>query len=239
MEESQTLTDHLTELRTRLIRVAWIFLLGFIACYGFSEQIFDILRKPIAPYLPSGGLAFTGVIDKFMAHLKVSFMAGIILTCPLWLYQLWLFIAPGLYSKEKKYGIFFILSGMFFFGMGVAFSYFIVFPAAFKFLLNFGGSVDAPMITITEYLNFVVKCFLGFGITFETPVVLTFLGMMGVITPDMLRKNRRWAMLALSLVAATVTPPDAISMLALLIPLGLLYELSIISVRIFSPKQTK
>ena len=187
------------------------------------------------PYLPENdkGLHFTGVFEKFGAHVKVSFLAGVILTSPLWLYQLWKFIAPGLYSKERKLAVGFIGSGVVLFTAGSAFAYFVVFPFAFKFLLTFGGTTDKPIITITEYLDFVFKFFLAFGVTFEMPVVLTFLGMMGVIDSKFLTKNRRWAILLLAILAAIITPPDAISMMSLFVPLLMLYEVSVILVRIF------
>ena len=239
-EQAQSLTEHLGELRTRIIYVAYILLAGFGLCYGFSEYIFNFLRAPIVPFLPASdkGLHFTGVLEKFMAHVKVSFLAGVVLTSPLWLYQLWRFIAPGLYAREKKYAVSFIVSGIGLFLSGVAFSYYVVFPMAFKFLLGFGGETDTPMITITEYLDFIFKFFLAFGAAFEMPLVITFLGIMGILDTQFLKQNRRWAVLILAVVSAIVTPPDALSMLALFVPLLLLYELSIILVRIFGQKPT-
>jgi sec-independent protein translocase protein TatC len=237
-DQTQTITEHLSELRTRLIAIAWILVAGFTACYGFSEYIFDFLRAPIMPYLPATdrGLHFTSVIEKFMAHVKVAFLAGVILTCPIWLWQVWKFIAPGLYRQEKKYAVGFIGSGLILFTGGAAFAYYVIMPFAFEFLLNFGGQTDKPIITITEYLDFIFKFFLAFGVAFEMPVVITFLGLMGVIDAQFLSKNRRWAIVVMAVVAAVVTPPDALSMLSLLIPLALLYELSIVLVRVIGQK---
>jgi sec-independent protein translocase protein TatC len=228
-----TITEHLEELRSRLIKLAYILLGGFAACYFFSEQIFNFLRDPILPYLPATdrSLHFTGVFEKFVAHVKVSFIAGVILTSPLWMYQVWGFIAPGLYAREKKYALSFIVSGVGLFVAGAAFAYKLVFPMAFKFLLGFAGEADKPMITIKEYVDFVFKSFLAFGLAFEMPVVLTFLGIMGVIDSKFLSTHRRWAILIMAIVSAVVTPPDALSMLALLLPMVGLYELSIILVR--------
>lgn len=230
-----SITEHLEELRRRLTRIAIIFICGFGACYGFSEYIFNYLRAPILPYLPENdrALHFTGVFEKFMAHVKVSFLAGIILTSPLWLYQVWKFIAPGLYLKEKKFAMSFIVSGVVLFTGGAAFAYYVVLPFAFKFLLQFGGETDKPMITITEYLDFILKFFLAFGATFEMPVILTFLGMMGLIDHKFLAQNRRWAIVIMAVVSAIITPPDAVSMLALLVPLLVLFEISVLLVRIF------
>jgi sec-independent protein translocase protein TatC len=233
--EKQSITGHLEDLRHRLIAVSWILLGGFAACYGFSERIFNFLRAPILPFLPAEdkSLHFTGVFEKFMAHVKVSFLAGVALTSPFWLYQVWKFIAPGLYARERKMAVSFVTAGIALFFGGSAFAYYVVFPMAFHFLIGFGGDTDKPMITINEYLEFVFKFFLAFGVTFEIPVVLTFLGMMGLIDYKFLRKNRRWAIVILAVVSAVVTPPDVVSMLALLAPLILLYEISIILVKVF------
>jgi sec-independent protein translocase protein TatC len=228
-EERMALVEHLGELRQRLIRVAYILFGGFVLCWSVSDHIFNFLRAPILKFMPPGttGLHYTAVLEKFMAHVKVSFLAGVTLTAPLWLYQVWRFIAPGLYAREKKYAASFIFSGMAFFLGGAAFAYYLALPAAFKFLLSFGGDADKPIITITEYLDFVLKFVLAFGATFEMPVVLTFLGLMGIIDQAFLRKYRRYAILVMAVVSAIVTPPDAISMLALLFPLMALYELSV------------
>lgn len=235
------MTDHLAELRVRLIRVLIILFVGFGLCYGFSEKLFDVLRSPILPYLPEGakGLHYIGVFEKFMAHIKVSFLGGVFLTAPFWLYQIWGFVAPGLYAKEKKYALGFLTSGVALFLTGAAFAYFVVLPFAFKFLIGFGGDVDKPLITINEYLDFILKFFLGFGIMFEVPVVLSFLGLMGVVDSDFLRQNRRWAILIMAIVSAIITPPDAVSMLALLIPLALLYEVSIWLVKALAPPKAQ
>jgi sec-independent protein translocase protein TatC len=221
--------DHLGELRTRIVRIAWILFAGFGVCWGFSEHIFAYLRAPILRFLPAGqtGLHYIGVLEKFMAHVKVSFLAAVLLTSPLWLYQVWRFIAPALYSKEKRYAGSFILAGIVFFLAGAGFAYYLALPAAFKFLLSFGGDADKPIITITEYLDFIFKFVLAFGMTFEMPVVLTFLGLMGIIDAAFLRKYRRWAIMIMAVLSAIVTPPDAVSMLALLVPLIFLYEMSI------------
>lgn len=233
-----TLVEHLTELRKRVINSFIAIAIGFVACWNFSDKLFDIMRRPISPYLGTntGGLIFTAPMDKFLAHLKVSFLGGVILTAPLWLYQLWKFISPGLYNKERKYGVIFIFSGTFLFLTGVVFVYFLVFPLAFKFLMGFGGPTDVPMITISEYLSFFTTTTLVFGLAFEMPLILVILGIMGIIDHHTLASKRRIAILVMSVFAALVTPPDALSMLLLLIPLLLLYEISILLVRFFALK---
>jgi len=227
---SQSFIEHLVDLRRCIIRSAWIIILGFAVCVYFSDKIFDIIRAPIMPYLPEGGLVFTAPIDKFTSYLKVSFMAGAIITCPGWLYQVWLFVAPGLYKKEKKMATYFIFFGSLLFVIGVLFVYKIVYPMAFKYLLTFGSTVDKPMITITEYLSFFITTTLIFGLAFEMPLILAILATMGVVDDSMLRSKRRVAYMIIAVLAAVITPPDAISMLSMLGPMILLYEISILIV---------
>ena len=171
-EPQQNLIDHLEELRKRLIRAFLAVFVGMGIAWSQTDQIMNWIRRPIAPYLPEGGLIFTGVMDKFMAHIKVAAMSGIVLSCPFWIYQIWQFIAPGLYKHEKKYAVSFIAFGSILFLMGVAFVYFMVYPAAFQFLMTFGGGVDKPMISIAEYLSFFTMTTLMFGFSFELPLVL-------------------------------------------------------------------
>ncbi len=133
----QTVVEHLTELRTRLIQSVYDLIVGFGLCWWKSELLFDFIRKPIVPFLKEGGLVFTGVLDKFTAHLQIALLGGVILTCPWWLYQLWSFVAPGLYRKEKKFAVLFLFCGTSLFLAGAAFVYFVVYPMAFGFLLHF------------------------------------------------------------------------------------------------------
>ncbi len=238
-QRTQTLIDHLSELRIRIVRSGYAIIFGMIVCYNFTEQMFDIIRKPIAQYLPAGGLIFTGPADKFIAHLKLAFFGGLVLSCPLWLYQVWKFVAPGLYSKEKKYSLSFLFFGTILFITGVCFAYFVVFPAAFHFLMGFGGDVDKPMITIDEYLSFFVTTSLMFGASFELPLIITILGMLGLVSSRFLRDKRRYAIVVLSVVAAIVTPPDLLSMIMMLIPLILLYEIGVWLVYFFEKKKAE
>ena len=235
-QDDYTLVEHLTELRTRLI---WSILavVGLaIVAWNFSDFFFSVVRKPILPYLPQNGLVFTAPMDKFMAHLKVSILAGVVMACPVWIYQFWMFVAPGLYKKEKKYGIYFIFFGTLLFLVGVSFVYFVVYPLAFDFLLNFGGDTDTAMITINDYLSFFMTTTLVFGLAFELPLVLTILGMMGIVNKELLIALRRYAVIVMCVMSAIITPPDVMSMVLLVLPLCGLYELSIILVGWFGHK---
>lgn len=234
---AQTLVDHLTELRDRLIRAAWAVALATILCWAFSERLFDFIRVPIVPYLDIGGLIFTSPMDKFIAHMKVALLGGVIFACPVWIYQAWMFIAPGLYSHEKKYSMMFIGAGTMLFLMGVMFAYYLVLPMAFEFLLKFGGSADKPMITINEYMSFFMTMTLVFGSAFELPLVLVVLGAIGLVDQKFLREKRRYAIVLLAIIAAVVTPPDILSMMLLLVPLTALYEISILLVGGLSKKK--
>ncbi len=233
----QSIIDHLVELRFRLVRSAWAIVIGMIICYNFTNVLFDFIRAPIAPYLPTGGLVFTAPADKFIAHLKIAFFSGLVLACPFWIYQVWKFISPGLYSKEKKYTIGFILSGTFLFLIGISFSYYFVMPAAFKFLMGYGGSTDQAMITIDQYLSFFVMTTLMFGLSFEMPLIIVILGMLGIVSSRFLREKRRFAVVLMAVVSAIITPPDLLSMLMMLGPMLVLYEISIVLVRFFEIKK--
>ncbi len=234
---NNTLTEHLRELRVCLIRSLWGIILGTVICYNYMAPIMEVIRKPIQPFLPTGGLVFTAPIDKFMMGLKVSFFSGILLSCPWWLYQIWKFVAPGLYNQEKKYGVSFIFFGTLLFCIGISFSYFLVLPQAFEFLMTFGGDVDKPMITIDEYIGFFATMMIVFGFAFEMPLVIVILGMLGVVSKAFLRAKRRYFYVGMSVLAAIVTPPDAISMMMMLIPLVGLFEFSILIVGFFEKKE--
>ena len=237
--KAQSLYEHLSELRSRIINCVYILVISTGFCYAYSETIFDYVRKPIAAYLPGGGLIYTGPLDKFIAHLKLSVVCGILVACPLLLYQVWKFIAPGLYAKERKYAIGFIAAGTGLFFLGASFSYFIALPMAFDFLMSFGGDVDKPMISIDQYMGFFTQMCLMFGVAFELPLVIIVLGMMGVVSQAFLRKNRRYAVMLLAILAAIITPPDVLSMMLMLTPMWLLFEISVFVVGIFESKRTE
>lgn len=230
LHQHMTLTEHLHELRKRLVNSLWALLVFTGVAYNFSTEIFNFVRKPIEKYLTTGGLVYTGPLDKFMAHFKISIIVGIILSCPFWLYQLWLFVAPGLYKKERRYTFGFIAFGSLLFFSGSAFSYYVAMPMAFDFLFAFGGDQDKPMITIEQYLGFFSQFSLMFGISFELPLILSILGMLGLVSQKFLIDKGRYAIMLLALVAAIITPPDVMSMGIMLVPLIALYYIGVFMV---------
>jgi len=238
-QDEYTLVEHLTELRTRLVYSIYAIAIFTVAAWLVSDKIFDLVRAPIQPYLPEKGLIFTAPTDKFMAHVKLCCLVGIVAACPVWIYHVWRFVEPGLYVKEKKYGRYFILFGSFLFLSGVSFAYFLVMPAAFRVLLTFGGTTDVAMITINDYLSFFTMTTLVFGCAFEMPLIIVILGLMGFVTTKGLKHIRRYAYVGIAIISAIFTPPDAISMTLLAVPLTLLYEISIFVLRFVEPKQPR
>jgi len=237
--EEHSLVDHLVELRKRVIYIVIGVAVGAIVSWFFKEQIFDLIRSPISPYLKDsdGGLIYTSPMENFMAYIKMSALSGLILSCPFWLYHLWKFIAPALYKNERKYAVGFIFLGSLLFIAGVSFVYFVVYPIAFEFLLSFGSGQDQALIKVSEYLSFFFNTTLLFGLAFEMPLILSILGVLGVINKSFLVKNRRYAIMILALSSAVMTPPDPASMLLMMLPMLLLFELSIILVGVLSPKE--
>lgn len=230
-------TTHLEELRSRLIRSFIAVGISFLVCYFFKEKLFEILVYPLIQVMPDGGkLIFTGIPEAFFTYLKVSFLAGIILASPVLIYQFWMFVAPGLYRKERHVlGPIIAVSSFFFIG-GALFGYFIVFPSGFKFLLSFGTDYIRTLPSMREYLNFSTQLMFIFGLLFELPVVLTGLAWLGIISTDYLKRNRRYAYVLAFLVAAFLTP-DVVSMILMAIPLMVLYEISIFGARLIARKK--
>ena len=239
-EKKLPLTSHLQELRKRLILSFIAVGVGFVVCYAFADPIFTILAAPLMNILkPKGGsLIFISVAEAFFTYMKVAFIASIILTSPFILYQIWAFIAPGLYQKEKKYVIPFVLGGSLFFALGVLFGYFVAIPFGFRFLLGYATDFIKPMPSMKEYLSFSIKFLLAFGLVFEFPVILVLLSRIGIIDAKMLARQRKYAILLIFVFAAVMTPPDVISQVLMGLPLIGLYELSILLSRIFGKKST-
>jgi sec-independent protein translocase protein TatC len=240
-EKKLPLTAHLQELRKRLILSFIAIGIGFFVCYALKEYLFNILSSPLInpKVMPSGGsLIFTSVSEAFFTYMKVAFIAGLMLTSPFILYQIWAFVAPGLYQKEKRYVVPFVLGGSLFFIMGILFGYFIAMPTIFKFLLGYATDFIKPMPSMKEYLSFSIKFLLVFGLVFEFPVVLVLLAKIGVINAKMLARQRKYAILLIFIFAAVMTPPDIISQVIMALPLIGLYELSILLSKLFGKKSS-
>jgi sec-independent protein translocase protein TatC len=236
-EKKLPLTTHLQELRKRLILSFIAVGAGFVFCYAFAESIFDILAAPLIKMMPNGGsLIFISVPEAFFTYMKVAFIAGLILASPFVLYQIWAFVAPGLYRHEKKYVVPFVLAGSFFFALGILFGYFVALPVGFKFLLGYATDFIKPMPSMKEYLSFSIKFLLAFGLVFEFPVVLVLLARIGVVDAKTLARQRKYAILLIFIFAAVMTPPDLISQVLMALPLMGLYELSILLSKIFGKK---
>jgi sec-independent protein translocase protein TatC len=228
-EEKQPFLSHLEELRKRLIICAITVGVGFVISYIFSERLFQILVRPLKQVMPEGDrLIFTNLPEMFLTYLKTAFICGILLAAPVIFHQLWLFIAPGLYQHEKKYAIPFVLFSTILFVGGALFGYFVVFPFGFKFFLGFANEYIQALPSVKQYFSFSIKLLFAFGVVFELPVVSYFLSKMGIVTPEFLKKKRKYALLLTFVLAAILTPPDVLTQLMMAGPLILLYEIGIL-----------
>lgn len=233
------LTAHLEELRMRLIRSFAAVVVGFLISYAFKEKIFQILIKPLIEVMGTEGtLIFTNLPEAFFTYLKVAFLSGIMLATPVILYEFWMFVAPGLYKKEKGALIPIVILSSFFFLGGALFGYFIVFPFGFKFFLGFASDTIKPLPSMKEYLALSSKMLIAFGLVFELPLVITFFAKLGIVSVDMLKKSRKYALVLFFAGSAIITPPDVVTQVMMALPLMVLYEISIIGARIFSKKSS-
>jgi len=236
--EKQPFLSHLEELRKRLVVCAIGVGAGFVIAYIFSERLFQLLVAPLKAVMPEGDqLIFTNLPEMFFAYIKVAFIAGIMAAAPLIFYQLWLFIAPGLYQKEKKMAIPFVISSTILFVGGALFGYFVVFPFGFKFFIGFSNEYVKALPSVKQYFSFSMKLLFAFGVVFELPVIIFFLSKMGIVTPQFLRQKRKYAILLTFVLAAILTPPDVITQCMMAGPLIVLYEIGIIVSRIAQKKK--
>jgi sec-independent protein translocase protein TatC len=223
--------DHLEELRKRLVYSILAVIVGTGACWGYREKIYAVMQKPIMDALRSHGLpeklVYLNPTDPFNLYLKIAMLAGLFLTSPFVLYQVWMFISPGLYRNEKRYVVPFMVSTISLFTLGGYFGYKIAYPRALEFFIGFNGQFQA-MITVGEYTQLFLSIVLGMGLIFELPIVVFFLAFMGIMTPSFMIKNFRYAILVIFILAAIVTPtPDIINMCVFAAPMIGLYGLSI------------
>ncbi len=237
MEKKLPITEHLDELRSRLIKAIVALLIASLISYIFSKKLYYILSIPLRKALPSQGeLIFIGVTEAFFTYIKVSLLSGAVLSSPYILYQIWAFVSPGLYPHEKKAVKPLVFASTVFFLLGVLFGYFVVFPYGLKFLLKFGGSGVRPMPSIGLYFSFAVKMLLAFGIIFELPVVTYFLTRLGIVNYRKMKAFRKYAVVLSLVVGAILTPPDVITQILLAAPLLVLYEISVWVAKAFERK---
>lgn len=233
-EREMSFLDHLEELRGRLIKCLAFVVLFSVLAFFFSSKMIDFIAKPLP------GVYFMGPVEALSVRMKIAMIVGAIVSSPVILYQLWQFIVPGLLEKEAKVVAPLVFFSTFSFVVGASFAFFIVLPNMIKFLLSFGTDKMHPWIKIDDYLSFIGYTTLIFGVVFELPIVSYFLGRIGIISSATLRKGRRYAVIAILIVAAFVTPtPDAFNMMLLAVPLYLLYELSIIVLLIQEARKKK
>ncbi len=227
-DEKQPFLGHLEELRRRLVVCAIAVGIGFIICYIFSKQLFSFLILPLTKVLPADSrLIFTNLPEMFITYIKVALVAGIILAIPIIFYQLWMFLAPALYQKEKGYFIPFVFFSSILFIAGSLFGYLVVFPYGFKFFMSFATEDIQALPSVKQYFSFAIRLLLAFGLVFEMPVVVFFLTKIGLITPDSMKKFRKFAILSSFILSAILTPPDVATQIMMALPIIILYELSI------------
>jgi sec-independent protein translocase protein TatC len=235
--------DHLEELRTRLVYSIIAVAVGFFACWGYREKIYEIMQKPIMDALKANGmtdkLVYLNPVEPFNLYLKIAALAGLFLTSPFVLYQVWMFISPGLYRNEKRYVMPFMASTIALFAGGGYFGYRVVYPRALDFLIGFGKQFQ-PMITIGEYTSLFMSIVLGMGLIFEMPILIFFLALMGIVSAGFMWKNFRYAILIIFIIAAIVTPtPDVLNMCIFAAPMIGLYIISIGIAWMVHPKQRR
>jgi len=237
---SMSLWDHLDELRGRLIKSLMSIAIVFTLAFVFANNIINFLKIPLKAALPpemKTDLYFTGPMDVFSANMKVAFLVALIFACPIWIYQLWRFIEPALYQRERKYVLPFAVVSILLFFAGMTFCYLVMLPMTLSFLLSYGSEVGTPIITIGDYVSMVSVLLIGFGLIFETPVILLLLGFLGIVDADMLSEQRRIIVIVILIIAAILTPPDPISQIAMAIPMYIMYEASIVLLRFFAKKE--
>ena len=238
--DEMTFLEHLEDLRKRIFYSFIAVIIVVVPAWLFSKDIYNILAHPVTQYLPDGTkLAYTHLTAPFMLYIKVSFLTAIFVTSPFIFLQIWYFVAPGLYKKEKKYVYPFVIFTTFFFILGALFGYFVAFPFACNFFLKIGSEFQ-PVITVDQYFSLALRLLLGIALVFEMPTLVFFLSRMGLITSRWMIKNFKYAVLVVFIIAAVITPsPDIINQSILAVPMLALYGLSLLIAFIFEKKKEK
>jgi sec-independent protein translocase protein TatC len=228
-EAQDTFISHLIELRNRLLRAVIAVVVVFVALFPFASDLYALLARPLLASLPKGGqMIATDVTTPFFVPMKVAMMTAFLIALPYILYQVWSYVAPGLYKHEKRLALPLIVSSVLLFFIGMAFAYFLVFPVIFGFINKTAPAGVAVMTDINKYLDFVLTLFVAFGVTFEVPVVVIVLVQMGMVTVAKLKEIRPYVVVGAFVIGAIFTPPDVVSQIMLAVPLWLLYELGIL-----------
>ena len=234
-KQEDTFLSHLFELRDRLIKALLSIGIVFVCLFPWAKELYALLAQPLIATLPQGGqMIATDVVGVFLVPMKVALMVAFLIALPYVLYQVWAFVAPGLYAHEKRLALPLVAASVVLFFVGMSFAYFLVFPTVFKFMANIAPEGVAWMTDIEKYLSFVLSTFLAFGVTFEVPVVVVVLVRMNVVALETLKEWRSYMIVAAFVIAAIFTPPDVISQLMLAIPLCLLYELGMLMAKFVS-----
>lgn len=237
-DEKQPFLSHLKELRDRLVVCLVAVAIAFIATYYFKEKLFAVLMQPFIQVMPSkSSFIFTGITEAFITYFKISVVAALFVAAPVILYEFWMFVSPGLYEREKKYVYPFIFTGSLSFLAGALFCYFVVMPNIYRFFVSYAQDFVIPMPDLKNYMGLTLKLLIVFGVIFELPLVAFYLAKAGVINARMLRSKRRYAVLAVFIVSAIITPPDVVSMVLVALPLWGLYELGILIAKLFGKKE--
>ncbi|MCT7506758.1 MAG: twin-arginine translocase subunit TatC [Aliarcobacter sp.] len=232
------LKPHIADLRKRLVISSITVVIMFFACFTFYEPILEWMMAPVKHALPAGtSMIAVEIQETFFTAMKVAFFGGFIISLPVIFWQLWLFLAPGLYDHEKKLVVPFVFFATLMFLLGASFAYYIVVPVGFDFLIAFGNSVVSVLPSIGKYVGFFTKLLIGFGIAFELPVITFFLAKIGLVNDQMLKDFFRYAVVLIFIVAAVLTPPDVISQVLMAAPLLILYGVSIYIAKVFNPAQ--
>lgn len=231
--------QHLEELRKRLIYSILAILAGFLAAWAWAPEMFDFLARPLRDVLPAGqNLAYTTLTEPFMMYFRVALLAGILAASPVVLWQVWMFISPALYRREKRWVFPFVFFGALFFLSGCAFSYYVAFPLVVKFLVEVGKPFQA-VITINEYLSIATKLILALGLCFETPILVFFLARMGIVSERWLLAKFKYAVLVIFIVAAVITPSaDVATQCVFAVPMIILYLLGVLAAWLFKKRDT-
>ncbi len=232
--KEQSLLEHLTELRDRLLRMVLAVLVLFVVLFPFSEQIFTAVAQPLLALMPEGtSMIATSVTSPFLVPFKLVLLVAVLLAVPYLLHQLWAFVAPGLYSHEKRLAAPLLVSSVILFYCGIAFAYFVVFPLLFRFFITVAPEGVAVMTDIGQYLDFIIAIFFAFGIAFEVPVATFLLILAGATTADSMARKRPYIIVAAFVIGMLLTPPDVISQSLLALPMWALFEIGLIMSRLF------